>query len=93
MHNSYRALRDGIQAIRLDPKSAQAFANRGLAYLLKANYTRTIADLTEATRLDPRLSSQLGSILTETNEKLENAKLKASLRDQARTNFQQADSQ
>src|SRR5215813_1639235 len=40
-------------AMRLDPKSALAFTNRGVAYERKGDMDRAIADFSEAIRLDP----------------------------------------
>ena len=45
------------QAIRLDPKLANAYNNRSLAYNNKGDYDRAIADLDEAIRLDPKLAN------------------------------------
>jgi len=50
-----RAIADFDQAIKLDPKSAIAFANRGWTYLNKREYDRAIADLDKATALDSNL--------------------------------------
>jgi hypothetical protein len=41
------------EAIRLDPKNAVAYANRGEAYSDKGDYDRAIEDLNEAIRLAP----------------------------------------
>src|SRR5215475_11998515 len=41
-------------AMRLDPKSALAFTNRGVAYERKGDNDRAIADFNEAIRLDPK---------------------------------------
>ena len=51
-----RAIADYIEAIRLDPKHAEAHVNRGQAYSLKGETDRAIADFTEAIRLDPKLA-------------------------------------
>ena len=52
-----RAIADYTEAIRLDPKHAEAHVNRGQAYSLKREGTdRAIADFTEAIRLDPKLA-------------------------------------
>ena len=50
-----RAIADLTEAIRLDPKYANAYDNRGLAYRDKGDMDRAIADLTEAIRLDPKM--------------------------------------
>ncbi len=42
------------EAIRLDPKDAAAYFNRGVAYILEGEYDRALADYTEAIRLDPK---------------------------------------
>ena len=42
------------QSHRLDPKYANAYANRGSAYRDLEQYTRAIADLTKAIDLDPK---------------------------------------
>ena len=49
-----RAIADYTEAIRLDPKHAAAFNNRGLAWTAKGEHDRAIADYTEAIRLDPK---------------------------------------
>src|SRR5262245_42445384 len=49
-----RAIADYSEAIRLDPKYAVAYSNRGLAYAYKNEYDRAIADYNEAIRLDPK---------------------------------------
>src|SRR6266567_3870887 len=48
------ALADYNEAIRLDPKSALALSDRGVAYGNKGDYDRALADLNEAIRLDPK---------------------------------------
>ena len=49
-----RAIADYTEAIRLDPKYANAYSNRGVAYSDKGDKDRAIADFTEAIRLDPK---------------------------------------
>jgi tetratricopeptide (TPR) repeat protein len=49
-----RAIATASEAIRLDPKSAPAFVNRGLAYVDKGDNDRAITDHNEAIRLDPK---------------------------------------
>jgi len=41
------------EAIRLDPKYAEAYCNRGRVHGSKGEYDRAIADFTEAARLNP----------------------------------------
>ena len=49
-----KAIADYTEAIRLDPKYAEAYSNRGVAYASKGDYDKAIADYTEAIRLDPK---------------------------------------
>ena len=42
--------------IRLNPKLAEAYCRRGVAYGQKGSYDKAIADLSEAIRLDPKLT-------------------------------------
>ena len=49
-----RALADFSEAIRINPKYAQAWRDRGLVLLRKNEVERSIADLSEAIRLDSR---------------------------------------
>src|SRR5215813_12542794 len=51
-----RAIADYGEAIRLIPKYALAFSNRGVAYGKKSEYDRAISDFNEAIRLDPKLA-------------------------------------
>jgi len=44
------------EAIRLNPKSAQAYYNRGKSYALMGGLENAIADCSEAVRLDPKLA-------------------------------------
>lgn len=48
-----RAIADYTAAIRLDPKYANAYFNRGNGYNSKNDTARAIADYTEVIRLDP----------------------------------------
>lgn len=50
----HRAIADYTAAIRLDPKNAIAFSDRGYAYMRKGDDDSAIADFTEAIRLDPK---------------------------------------
>ena len=45
---------DYTEAIRIDPNCADAYCNRGRAYLTKGDLGNAIADCTEAIRLDPK---------------------------------------
>jgi tetratricopeptide (TPR) repeat protein len=51
------AIADCTEALRLDPKLACAWDNRGSAYVLKKQYDRALADLTEAIRIDSKQAS------------------------------------
>jgi WD40 repeat protein/tetratricopeptide (TPR) repeat protein len=53
-HDYDNAIADFNEAIKLDPKYAQAYQNRGDAFAAKNDYTRAIADYTEAIALDPK---------------------------------------
>ena len=48
-----RAITDYNEAIRLDPKYADAYYNRAIAYKAKGDLDRAIADYNEAIRLNP----------------------------------------
>ena len=48
------AIADYSEAIRLNPKFAEAFNNRGYSYANKGDYHRAIADYSEAIRLNPK---------------------------------------
>src|SRR5882724_10035228 len=47
------AIADYNEAIRLDPKNAAAYNNRGFAYGQKGDYDKALADFSEAIRLKP----------------------------------------
>jgi rhomboid protease GluP len=47
---------DYNEAIRLDPKNAEAYYNRGNSYLKKGDWNKAIADFTEAIRLNPKFA-------------------------------------
>jgi tetratricopeptide (TPR) repeat protein len=47
---------DYTEAIRLDPKDAVSFHNRGVNYWAKGDSSRAIADYDEAIRLNPNFA-------------------------------------
>jgi tetratricopeptide (TPR) repeat protein len=47
------AIREFTEAIRLDPKNAEAYSQRGLVYDTKHDYERAAADYEAALRIDP----------------------------------------
>ncbi len=49
-----RAFADFNEAITIDPKYADAFYNRGIAYAQTGQYDRALADFNEAIGLDPK---------------------------------------
>ncbi len=49
-----RAIQDYDQAVRLDPKSSEAFNSRCHAYNAKGQYDRAIQDCDQAIKLDPK---------------------------------------
>ena len=51
-----KAIDDNTEAIRLDPKDAEAYYNRSVDYWRKGDYDKAIADCTEAIRLNPKLA-------------------------------------
>jgi tetratricopeptide (TPR) repeat protein len=52
-----RAIADYDQAIKLDPKSARSFNDRGRAYDRKLQYDRAVADYDQAIALDPNYAA------------------------------------
>jgi tetratricopeptide (TPR) repeat protein len=52
--NYDRAINTYSEALRIDPKVATAFVNRGFAYSKNRDYDRAISDYNEAIRLDPK---------------------------------------
>jgi len=48
-----KAIADCNEAIRLDPKLASAYSNRGIAWGFKKNFDKAIADYNEVIRLVP----------------------------------------
>ena len=49
-----KAIADYTEAIRLDPKSAEAYVGRGYGNLRKGDVDKAVDDLTEAIRVDPK---------------------------------------
>ena len=49
-----KAIADSREAIRLDPKDANAFSNRGRLWCYTRDYDKAIADCGEAIRRDPK---------------------------------------
>jgi tetratricopeptide (TPR) repeat protein len=54
-----KAIREFTEAIRLDPKNADAYHQRGLAYDQTKDYDKAISDFTEAVRLEAGESDHL----------------------------------
>ena len=50
-----KAITNYTEAIRFNPKYAEAYCNRGLVYLNKGDFDKAISDYTEAIRLKPTL--------------------------------------
>jgi tetratricopeptide (TPR) repeat protein len=50
------AIKEFTEAIKLDPKNAEAYNVRGVTYYYKKDYDRAIADYTEAIKLDPKFA-------------------------------------
>ena len=64
--NYDKAIADYNESIRLDPKYAIAYNNRGDAWYHKKEYDKAIADFNEAIRLDPKTAvaySNRGSLV------------------------------
>ena len=49
-----QVLADSNEAIRLDPKLAMAYSDRGAAWIVKQDPDKALVDLNQAIRLDPR---------------------------------------
>ena len=49
-----KAMADLSEAIRVNPKAANAYNNRACVWVCKGEYDRSIADYSEAIRIDPR---------------------------------------
>lgn len=56
-----RAIQDYDQAIRLNPRFAKAFCNRGTTYAGKSDYDHAIQDFDQAIRLDPSFALAFSS--------------------------------
>jgi tetratricopeptide (TPR) repeat protein len=52
--NADKAIDNYSKAIKINPKLAKAYNNRGIAYIWKKQYNLAIADLTKAIELDPQ---------------------------------------
>ena len=52
LNQNDKTIADYTKAIELDPKSAEAYANRGLAYLRLPQFNKAIGDFTKAIELD-----------------------------------------
>ena len=50
-----KAIADCAEAIRLNPRMAEAYNRRGSVYEKKGDLDKAIADYTEAIRLDPKM--------------------------------------
>ena len=55
-------IRDCTEAIRIDPKFAAAYHNRGRAWRGKKEYDKAIQDFTQATRVDPLYGGAYNSL-------------------------------
>ena len=53
-----KAIDDFTDAIRIDPKYATAYYNRGLVWKAKGDNDKAMADYDEAIRLDPTLQKK-----------------------------------
>lgn len=62
---SFSAVEDCTEAIRLRPKYAEAYYNRGRGYLGRREFDRAIADFSEAARLDPNMTERCNMKLAE----------------------------
>jgi hypothetical protein len=57
-HRPREALADFTKALRLDPKSARAYYQRGLAHTDTGDYVRALEDFDQALRLGPKLAAR-----------------------------------
>jgi tetratricopeptide (TPR) repeat protein len=53
VENADKAIENYSKAIKINPKFAKAYNNRGIAYIWKKNYDLAIADFNKAIELDP----------------------------------------
>ena len=65
------------RSIRLRPKDAKAYYNRGLAYSEKRDHDKAIADFTAAIRLDPKYAKAYYSRGAAYSEKSDHDKAEA----------------
>ena len=49
-----QALSDFTKAVEIDPQCAQAYNNRGWAYVKRGQYDRALSDFNKSTEIDPR---------------------------------------
>ena len=54
VENVDQAIDNYSKAIKINPKFAKAYNNRGIAYILKKQYDLSIADFSKAIELDPQ---------------------------------------
>ena len=74
LENTYDdAINNYTEVIRLDPKNAEAFAGRGVAFWSQGNHTRGWSDVNESIRLDPKLAGDGALTHVKTGEEQENA--------------------
>jgi Flp pilus assembly protein TadD len=67
------------ELIHLDPKSAHAYYNRGVAYGRNNDHDKEIADYSQAIRLDPKLSLAYQNRAVAYGQKGEKAKAEADI--------------
>ena len=61
LKNYDSAMTDFNQALKLNPKFAEAYSNRGLTYYYLKKYDSAITDLNQALKLDPKLTKAYNS--------------------------------
>ncbi len=57
-----KAIKDFNEVIRLNPKNAPAFYNRGVTWYGQKEYDKAIKDYIEAIQLDPQLTAALSNL-------------------------------